>query len=440
MENPSKNQYLTYELFVNLMDSKKRKLFVNGGIFICKLILLIGNGFNYGLGISTGYKEIFQKMLENSNGIYKYANPMVKECWYDLEKFIGQLESDIDSQNIFLKKYINNKIKFDFMQATHEIVKSEIKNIYAEKNEGIFLLLKNFTNYYSLNYDSFLYTFLLKYKQVDNDENNAIALTSSIKFIEEDLNVRQTNIYSEIKEARKNGKLEISFGKEIISIERQFDKLTKSHFTTEVKEYSKTNKKEWKAKEIERVVNSIFEEEQRNKILNKVDDGSQLNLFDGKQEFVFNTKSKTQNLFFLHGAFHIYKDGQSIKKITQESEKALYNKLEEVLNNEDQDVVCVFQQENKIDAINENKYLKNCLEKLKEISGNLVIIGSSLADNDDHIFKQINDSKVENIYISSRLKSKDKNLELAKKKFPSKKFYLFDADTISYELPEESKK
>ena len=47
------------------------------------------------------------------------------------------------------------------MKAAHEIVKSKIKNIYAEKNEGIHILLKNFANYFTLNYDSFLYLDIL---------------------------------------------------------------------------------------------------------------------------------------------------------------------------------------------------------------------------------------------------------------------------------------
>src|SRR5690606_40954498 len=33
--------------------------------------LLLGNGFNYGLGIKTGYSQIFEKMIENNHGIYK---------------------------------------------------------------------------------------------------------------------------------------------------------------------------------------------------------------------------------------------------------------------------------------------------------------------------------------------------------------------------------
>ena len=43
------------------------------------------------------------------------------------------------------------------------------------------------------------------------------------------------------------------------------------------------------------------------------------------------------------------------KKITQQTDKALYDRLEDVLNNDNQDIVCVFQHDNKIDVINENR-------------------------------------------------------------------------------------
>ncbi len=393
--------------------------------------LLIGNGFNYGLGINTGYKSIFQKMIENNQDMYKEAMSMMEECCFDLEEFIGKLEGDIDNNNLFLKKYVRNKVKFDFMQATHEIVKSEIKSIYAEKNEGVFLLLQNFTNYFSLNYDSFLYILLLKYKSISDEEKNSIAFQPSIKFIEADFDTKQNDIYTEIKEARDNGTLTINLGANR-SMEKSCSTLTKSHFTTEIKEYSKT--KGWKPKDVDRVVKRIIEEEQRNKLLNKVDDGSkQLTLFGSEPEFVF-VNSKTQNLFFLHGAFHIYKDGRRIKKITQQSDKALYDKLEEIINDNKKDIVCVFQHKDKAEAINNNEYLLNCLNKLGGLIGNMVIIGSSLADNDNHIFEKIESSGVNTVYISTLSKEKEKQYELAKAKFPTKNIFLFDADTISYEI------
>lgn len=400
--------------------------------------LLIGNGFNYGLGINTGYGSIFKKMVENNQGLYNEAMPMINECCFDLEEFIGRLEADINNNNTFLKKYVRNKVKFDFMQATHEIVKSEIKTVYSEKNEGIFILLRNFTNYFSLNYDSFLYLLLLKHKLSDNDENNSIAFQPSLKFIKDDFDVRQNNIYTEIKKAREEGRWIVNMGDENATMNKPFSQSTKTSFANAVKEYAKSNKKGWKTTDIDRVVTLIIKEEQQNHIL-PVDDGFRptKNLFDGTNEWVCDFDILTQNLFFLHGAFHIYSHNQCIKKVTQDSDKALYDKLEEIINNEGKDIVCVFQHKDKTDVIENNGYLQNCLNKLGELKGNMVIIGSSLADNDNHIFEKINISGIETVYISTLSNKMETCFELAKSKFSSKNIVLFDAETISYEFVDE---
>jgi hypothetical protein len=214
------------------------------------------------------------------------------------------------------------------------------------------------------------------------------------------------------------------------------DQLTKAHFITEIKEYSKSNNKGWKVKDIDKVVSTILKEERNHKVLNNLNDGSKkISLFDDTIEFVFDPKSRTQNLYFLHGAFHIYKDGKQEKKITQSGNKPLYDKLEEILNDEARDIVCVFQAENKIEEINKSEYLKKAYNKLYELSGSMVIIGCSLSDNDQHIFDQINKSKIDTLYISTRRESYEKTYKKAKDKFPSKEIFLFEAETISYELP-----
>lgn len=396
--------------------------------------LLLGNGFNQGLGIDTSYKSIFQKMTENDHGIYKDVKKIIEDSKYDLEKFIGKLLADINSKHTFLKKYVENKVKYDFMKAAHGIVKHEIKNIYAEKNEGIYILLRNFNNYFTLNYDSFLYLLLLNFKLSDTDDKTAIAIQSSLKFMEEDMNETQSNIYSGIKQARQNGTLNINAGNDSNTVSKPMSELTKTHFVAEIKTYSKSQNKNWKASDIERVVKSILEEERKNNLLKKVDDGSQLSLFGGTPEFVFDIKKETQNLFFLHGAFHIYRDGKKEKKITQTSDKALYDRLEEIINSEERDIICIFQAENKIDEINKSEYLKKSYNKLSKLSGTLVIIGCSLSDNDSHIYEQINSSEVNTIYISSKKTSKKTDYKKAEKIFNNKKIVLFDRETITYEL------
>ena len=53
-------------------------------------------------------------------------------------------------------------------------------------------------------------------------------------------------------------------------------------------------------------------------------------------------KQLKQNIFFLHGAFHIYTNKKrKIYKIIQTQDKALYQKLEEIINSEEEDIVCV---------------------------------------------------------------------------------------------------
>lgn len=394
--------------------------------------LLLGNGFNRGLGVNTSYSAIFEKMMENNHGIYKEAIETVKEANYDLEVLIKKLSDDINNGNTFLKKFIENKIKYDFMKTAHKIVKSGIKNVYAEKNEGIYILLQNFTNYFTLNYDSFLYLLLLNFKLEESDDGKAIAFQSSIKFIEENMNLVQNNIYKEIKEARTNGAVNIEIGGEF-GANQLMGNLTKKNFISGIEIYSKTKNKNWKTSDIDKVVKTLIEEEKKNKVLEKVDDGSkQLTLFDKTKEFAFDINQETQNLFFLHGAFHIYKDGKKEKKITQTSDKALYEKLDEILNNEEKDIVCIFQAENKLDEINKSEYLSNSYSKLSKLSGCMVIIGCSLSENDDHIFEQINHSEVETIYISSLKKSKETDYNRAKTLFNNKNIILFDRETISY--------
>lgn len=393
--------------------------------------LLIGNGFNRSLGVNTGYKAIFEKMIENKHDLYNDAKVVVEDSNYDLEIFIGKQEETISSNNQFLKKYIRNKIKFDFMKAAHSIVKEGIKNVYAEQNEGVFILLNNFTTYFSLNYDSLLYLLLLKYKPLDDNSNNVVAFEPTLKFIEDDLNERQSNIYTDIKSIRENGLIDFEFN-DGDNVCKELSSVPKTQFTVATKEYSKKHSKGWRSRDIEKVVEIILKEEEGNSLLNSVDDGIHYQkLFD---DFVFRENCETQNLFFLHGAFHIYEHGKLIKKITQQADKALYDRLEEILDSEGKNIVCVFQSEDKLSAIKPNEYLNNCFKRLGELEGDsLVIIGSAMSENDNHIFEQVNKSKINKIYISSIPETEKEILKRANEVFPQKEVYIFDALSITYD-------
>ena len=81
--------------------------------------------------------------------------------------------------------------------------------------------------------------------------------------MEEDMNETQSNIYSGIKQARQNGTLNINAGNDSNTVSKPMSELTKTHFVAEIKTYSKSQNKNWKTSDIERVVKSILEEERK---------------------------------------------------------------------------------------------------------------------------------------------------------------------------------
>lgn len=228
--------------------------------------LLVANGFNSSLGVFTSYENIFKEMMASKyGGHYIDVENKLEECNYDLEKFISSVLSDVDSKSIFLKKYISNKIKLDFMNATQKIVSSCIKNVYSEKNAGVHILLKNFNNYFTLNFDPFLYLFLLHFKKHD-ENNDTVAMQLNIKYINEDLNINQNDIYKIIKNLKKNGIVHIGVTKEETT-RIEMSKTTKNNFIANVNQLSKEKKFGWKNTDIEKVVNQLLNEEKNFEIL-----------------------------------------------------------------------------------------------------------------------------------------------------------------------------
>ena len=132
----NKSNLITYEALLMELESTKPNNH-----------LLLGNGFNLSLGIKTNYKSIFEQMKINNSD---YENIITDD--FDLEEFIGLCKSKIaKNDNInyhFMCRIFHNKIKLDFMKAVTQLVSREEKNIFQEKNEKIYLLLKQFDNFF----------------------------------------------------------------------------------------------------------------------------------------------------------------------------------------------------------------------------------------------------------------------------------------------------
>lgn len=382
----------------------------------CENHLLLGNGFNLSLGVDTSYEKIFELMRDNFN---VYNELKIEDNNYNLEYIIGNLKEQIKDGDYkpFLEKFINNKVKLDFMKSAYQIVKSQIKNIYNEKNSGLGLLFKNFNNYFSLNYDPLLYLILMKYRE----NKNILTFQNTLKFKVEDIQNREVFNYLNIY---KNWTKKL-LGPQNKAIEKPFSELTKVDFTNQLKQILNSQGKTINLQ----VLELAYEKLKDNFIRLTINDGYNL----VKNDLIFN-RFQNQNVFFLHGAFHIYeKKNKLCYKITQTQNKALYEKLENILNDENQEIVCVFTNENKTAKINENLYLKKGFDELVNLRGKLMIIGSSIDQNDQHIFNQINLSSINEIYYASSLDSKISDLKNLNRAFVNKKITLFDRETISYD-------
>jgi len=267
--------------------------------------LLLGNGFNLSLGIKTDYKSILNQMKGNN----KEFESVIKEN-FDLEEFIGACKSQIlETDNPyadFMKLYYHNKIKLDFMKAVTQIVSKEMKNIAQVKKEEIYILLKQFDNFFTLNYDPFLYQLLMSYKK--DSKKEVLIIENTLPFIKEQMENSTQAILKEIEDGYQSGILTINMGTDETQLE--LSNLNKSDFEKEMKLYFG---KRVSKKELKKVIDHFWKNKDstEKREIERIDDG--FGLF-GK-EIIFKNP-QTQNLIFLHGAFHIYQRGKVIFKIT----------------------------------------------------------------------------------------------------------------------------
>lgn len=113
--------------------------------------------------------------------------------------------------------------------------------------------------------------------------------------------------------------------------------------------------------------------------------------------------AEMQDVFFLHGALHLYDTGSDIKKHKFNCRKNSVI-IDYVQNNLKKGKFPLFVSEHspekKLIQIKHNTYLTHCFESLKELDGTLFIHGHSMDTKDKHIFDQIKKSNIDQIFIS----------------------------------------
>lgn len=113
------------------------------------------------------------------------------------------------------------------------------------------------------------------------------------------------------------------------------------------------------------------------------------------------SQSHEQDMYFLHGALHVFDTGTEIQKYTWVNTGVrLVDQIREALKN---DFFPLFVSEGtsneKLERIRHNDYLAKAYRSFSEIAGALFVYGHSLASNDEHYLKRIEKGKVTRVYI-----------------------------------------
>lgn len=131
------------------------------------------------------------------------------------------------------------------------------------------------------------------------------------------------------------------------------------------------------------------------------DKDAQYVIWDGEGSF------QKQRIHYLHGALHFYDNGYELQKKCWERSGGvpLINQIRNAFK-EDQFPLFVSEGKSreKFIQIRHSAYLHKCLRSFRTVCDSkkacLFIFGHSLAENDNHILKQIEKGKIESVYIS----------------------------------------
>jgi hypothetical protein len=112
-------------------------------------------------------------------------------------------------------------------------------------------------------------------------------------------------------------------------------------------------------------------------------------------------QSHEQNMYFLHGALHVFDTGTEIQKYTWiNTGVRLIDQIRHALK---KGFFPVFVSEGtsaeKLERIRHNDYLAKAYRSFSEIGGALFVYGHSLAPNDEHYLKRIEKGKTSHVYV-----------------------------------------
>lgn len=141
-------------------------------------------------------------------------------------------------------------------------------------------------------------------------------------------------------------------------------------------------------------------------------------------------------VYYLHGALFIFRKSlDDLKLLRRSNEVELINLIRGVIQGGRMPLfVCEGSSESKLEQINSSNYLRFARRKLKYSGEKFVIFGSSMAEQDNHIFNELDQSK-NHLSISIHIGTKSceeltKIKERINNKFINAAILFFDSETL----------
>ncbi len=133
------------------------------------------------------------------------------------------------------------------------------------------------------------------------------------------------------------------------------------------------------------------------------DDGFRSDPDDPHADYVYwnDGDSRNQNVYYLHGALHLFDAGHQLRKYTWiRTDDPLIEQARKAISNGDFPLfVSEGMSEKKMTKIEHSGYLHKALRSISNVQGSLFIHGLSLSENDNHILQRIERGKTQKVFV-----------------------------------------
>ena len=272
-----------------------------------------------------------------------------------------------------------------------------------------------FDKFFTTNYDPLLYRYLLDFKSASDIDNSS--------FIEDLDGINAGMIKFSFENQKKSRPLSSLTKRDVYSVAIKVFEKSKKHQNMKREDYYSALKIIRKELPDIEINDGFITPDSKNKSKKS-----------REKKYGLWKNFKNQNIFYLHGALHIYQENEKIKKYNLGKNSKHLSFINEILRQSERGLdFCVFEKESedKIKKIKNNAYLSKCLGVLSGAMDTLVILGWSCSNNDCHLVEAIKKSSIRKICISF-YECKDKNNFIESFKEERKELIFFRSNILPF--------